>query len=98
MAQFDVHRSPHDGALLLDCQADLLGHFGTRFVIPLLPSEGKPKMDRLHPVFAISGEQHLLATPLASAVGVDDLGPKIASLADQRDEILNALDMLLAGY
>ena len=98
MAQFDVHQSPHGGTLLLDCQADLFDHFGTRFVIPLLPSEGKPKMDRLHPVFAISGEQHLLATQLASAVGLDDLGPKIASLADQRYEIMNAIDMLLTGY
>ncbi|WP_414711714.1 hypothetical protein [Sphingopyxis sp. UBA6734] len=35
---------------------------------------------------------------MASAVGIDDLGPKIASLADQRYEILNALDMLLTGY
>jgi toxin CcdB len=38
-----------------------------------------------------------MATQLASAVDVEDLGPKIGSLADQRYDILNALDVLLTG-
>jgi toxin CcdB len=98
MAQFDVYQSADGRTLLLDCQADLLDHLETRFVVPLLPSAGKPKMDRLHPVFEISGEHYLLAIPLASAVDRGELATKLVSLADHRYEILNGIDMLLSGY
>ncbi|NIJ39106.1 toxin CcdB [Sphingopyxis panaciterrae] len=96
MAQFDVHES-RLGELLLDCQSDLLSHFSTRFVIPLMSEQTARTLPRLHPVFSIDGTQHILATQLASAVDIEDLGPKIASLADQRSDILNALDVLLTG-
>jgi len=97
MAQFDVHESRFGDALLLDCQSDLLTHFGTRFVIPLMSEQTARTLPRLHPVFTIDGKQHILATQLASAVDIEDLGPRIASLADRRYEILNAIDVLLTG-
>jgi toxin CcdB len=97
MAQFDVHESRIGEELLLDCQNDLLGHFGTRFVVPLLSEQTARTLPRLHPIFTIDGRQHIMATQLASAVDVEDLGPKIGSLADQRYDILNALDVLLTG-
>jgi toxin CcdB len=97
MPQFDVHRS-HDGTdLLLDCQSDLLGHFDTRFVIPLLPTQTAQKLSRLHPVFEVEGQNHILATQLASAVDARELGARVASLADRRYDILNAVDMLVTG-
>jgi toxin CcdB len=98
VAQFDVYRSAGDGTLLVDCQSEMFDHFKTRFVIPLLPSRGKPALDRLHPIFEVQGEPHLLATPLASAVGLGDMGTKVASLTNERHTILNAIDMLLTGY
>ncbi|WP_332817208.1 CcdB family protein [Sphingopyxis sp.] len=97
MAQFDVHESRLGEELLLDCQSDLLDHFGTRFVVPLLSAQTARTLPRLHPLFIIDGEQHILATQLASAVDVEDLGRKVGSLADQRYDILNALDVLLTG-
>ena len=97
MAQFDVYESRLGDELLLNCQSDLLDHFATRFVIPLLPTETAPRLPRLHPIFTIDGEQHILATQLASAVAKDDLGRKVKSLADRRYDILNAIDTLLAG-
>ena len=98
MAQFDVHRSRDDGALLLDCQSDLLDHLETRLVIPLLPDRTACELPRLHPVFDIDGQSLILATQLASAVDLKDLGPRVASLSGRRYEILNALDVLLTGY
>jgi toxin CcdB len=97
MAQFDVHRGRLDNSLLLDCQSDLLDVIGTRFVIPLLPTGVAQQTNRLHPIVEISGERMLVSTHLASAVSCDELGPVVASLADQRYEILNALDMLITG-
>jgi len=97
VAQFDVYESRIGEELLLDCQSDLLDHFGTRFVIPLVSTETATTLPRLHPVFDVEGTQHILATHLASAVGIEDLGRKIGSLANQRYDILNALDVLLTG-
>ena len=36
MARFSAHRLS-DGSWVLDCQADLLDHLTTRFVVPLIP-------------------------------------------------------------
>nr|WP_260583930.1 CcdB family protein [Sphingopyxis sp. PET50] len=44
-----------------------------------------------------TAQQHVLATQLASAVDSKELGARVTSLADQRYDILNALDMLVTG-
>ena len=96
MARFDVHSHRGEG-YLLDCQANVLSHFGTRFVVPLLPLRDAPSASRLHPHFHIEGEAHIMLTQLASAVALRELGPKVASLADEDIAITSALDMLLTG-
>ncbi len=97
MAQFDVHRLS-SGALVLDCQAEGLSHFGTRVVAPLLP---KPKVPpptaRLHPIFRREGVDLVLATQLLATLPRRELGRPIASLAHERYTIVAALDMLIAG-
>lgn len=98
MARFDVHRRPSGTGLLLDCQADLLGHLNTRFVVPLLPERDAPRpATRLNPLFEIGGERFVMVTQFAAAVHVRELGPAVLSLAGRDSEILNALDMLLTG-
>ena len=97
MPQFDVYESRNGSELLLDCQSDLLGHFDTRFVVPLVPTQTAQKLSRLHPLFEIDGQRHIMATQLASAVDAKELGSRVASLADRRYDILNAMDMLLTG-
>lgn len=100
MARFDVYRNPLGDGYLLDCQADLLDHLATRFVIPLLPVESTPRpFARLTPLLSIEGEQFILAAQLSSAVPKSVLKtPVIASLADQDMAILGAIDMLISGY
>lgn len=98
MAQFDVHESRIGEELLLDCQSDLLDHFDTRLVIPLVPTHTAQTLPRLHPTFEIAGTPHIMATQLASAVGVEELGPTVASFANRRYDILNALDVLITGF
>lgn len=97
MPRFDVHAGPR-GELLLDCQADVLDHFDTRFVVPLLPADGAVRADRLHPIFTVDGRRVVMVTHLASAVPVRMLRRKVASLDGEQPAIMNALDMLITGY
>lgn len=97
MARFDVFAT--DGPdYLLDCQSDMLSHFKTRLVVPLLPAEGAEVATRLHPVFTIDGRNLIMVTQLASAVSVSELRRKVANLSDQHSVIMNAIDMLTTGY
>ena len=96
MAQFDVHRLG-DG-LVIDCQADLLSHIDTRFVVPLVTrAEAGTIARRLNPVFLIDGEERVMLTPAASAVRERELGAVVASLADRSFEITDAIDVLISG-
>jgi toxin CcdB len=97
VARFDVYAGSGPG-YLLDCQADQLSHFRTRFVVPLLPADGVPVSSRLHPIFMIDGVGYVMVTQLASAIATRDLGRKVTDLVDQHTTIMNALDMLTTGY
>ena len=99
MARFDVYRPRAGEVLLLDCQADLLSQFDTRFVVPLMPFGflANPFV-RLNPFFEIDGRGVVMVTQSAATVSVGAMGRRIVSLADRQEEIMNALDMLLTGY
>jgi toxin CcdB len=98
MARYDVYRAPDD-ALLLNVQSPLLDIVGSRVVIPLLPASSTPRsIARLHPVFDVDGEPHVLATHLISAVPDTPVAARVANLARHHDEIVAALDMLFQGY
>ncbi len=102
MSQCTVHENPgaSRGAapLLLDVQADLLSDLATRVVVPLIPLAdfGRP-VARLHPTFMVSGAAHVMATHLIAAIPRAALGAEIASLADQRDQVVAAIDVVLSG-
>ena len=96
VAQFDVHRLG-DG-FVVDCQADLLNHLKSRFVVPLLPEEQGPKpARRLNPVFEIGGANYVMATQFASAVHENELSEVVATLGARNTEISGAIDVLIAG-
>ena len=97
MAQFDLYRF-RDG-YLLDCQADILDRFDTRFVVPLLPHAPVPReFPRLMPIFDVAGEEFVMATQLASAVPMRELRQPAGTLAVHRYKIQAALDILVSGY
>jgi toxin CcdB len=82
----------------LDCQADSLRHFASRFVVPLLLAEPTLQADRLHPIFEVEGSRVVMVTHLASAVPLATLHHKIANFDEHHLTIIGALDMLLGGY
>lgn len=99
MARHDAHRADDFDGYLLDCQANLLDHMETRFVVPLLPETRVAKFAaRLNPVFEINGRRFVMATQGAATVQVRELGPVAVSLVDEHDKIVAALDMLITGY
>ncbi len=99
MARFDIYRLRDGGALVVDCQSDLIDYFDTRLVVPLVPPDTqKVPIARLMPSFSIDGEILVMATHLAAAVPKTVLGPAVTSLAAHDLEISAAFAMLLSGF
>ncbi len=99
MARFDVHRLRSGDGFVLDCQADLLAHLQSRFVVPLMPPEqGPQRAARLNPLFNVEGTELAMYTQYAGAMQKNELGPVVASLSDHDMEIVVAIDMLITGY
>ena len=99
MARFDVHRQEGKRDLLLNCQSDFLSHLSTRFVIPLIAvAANAPQANRLNPVFRIGNSDFVLATNAAATLQHKQMGGVIASLAEEQDAVMDAIDMLLQGF
>ena len=101
MARLDVYPLPGSGGrgYVLDVQADLLAHLGTRTVVPLLPVDTVPPPIRdLNPIFVINGATYVLLTQAIATVPGKELGMRVMSLAAEHDQITRALDMLLLGF
>ncbi len=99
VARFDYYPNSGGPGYLLDCQADLLSHFDTRFVVPLIPLDEAPvPAGRLNPVFDIGGVRHSMVTQFAATVPTRLLGPASGSLDTNDYAISNALDMLMTGF
>ena len=103
MAQFEVYRNTNPATsaeipFLLDIQSGLLEPLATRVVVPLLAHTVVPRPARhLNPVFEIQGERVVMSTAELAGVPRSVLGLKVASLEAHRDEIVRALDFLIAG-
>lgn len=101
MAQFDLFKNPRTGLypLLLDVQADVLGRLATRVVVPLTTVKryGARPMTRLNPVVAVRGVSYVLLFQELAAVPASALGERVGSLAEQRDELVRAVDLLFTG-
>jgi len=96
MAQFDVYRVT-GGAVVVDCQSDLLEDLPTRFVVPLRETD-RVMLKRLTPVFMIGGIEMTMMTPLARGIDVRDIEARVDTLIDHEYEIKAALDMLISGF
>lgn len=104
MAQFDVYTNPNPETkrsipYLLDVQTDLLNDLTTRIVVPLYSasSMGKPAK-HLNPQFSIKRSTVIMSTAELAGVAVKNLGDKVCSLKEQRNEIIAALDFLITGF
>jgi toxin CcdB len=91
---------PRSGAgYVVDVQSRLLDDLATRVVIPLIPHRSAPAipLKTLNPVFSIAGDAFVLMTQAMASVPLIQLRDPVGSLADQRDDIVRAIDALLSG-
>lgn len=98
MAQYDLHLA-RGGGYYVDVQSDLVGRLETTIVAPLMPRADAPVAgERLNPVLAIDGVDHVLVTQFIAAVPRAALGRPHGTVAHRADEITRALDTLLTGW
>ena len=97
MAQVDVHRLA-DGGLVVDRQHGRFSDIGTRFVVPLMPTDdAPPQNERLDPIVTVHGETVHFVAQLAQAIRTRELKGRVASIAEQRDDIVLAFDALIGA-
>lgn len=99
MARFDVFKNDSGSGYLLDVQSDLLSGLNTRVVVPLLPKSAAPSpAQRLNPIFEVEGQELMMATQFMAAIPGSELRVGVGNLAQQQDQISEALDMLFLGF
>ncbi len=97
MAQFDVWRTS-EGALVIDCQSNLLKHLNTRLVVPLLHADQFDAVARrLNPLFTIEETDYVMYTQFTATLPVSQLSEIVMNLDDDSLSIIGALDVLLTG-
>jgi toxin CcdB len=104
MAQFDVHRNPgrHRDSIpfVVIVQSTLYDDYRRRVVVPLVnkSSLGKVTNPRFNPTFRIKGQWVVLHPLEIVSVAKENLGELVASLKEEGDKIIAALDELLTRW
>ena len=100
MPQFDVHRNIEATKAaypyLVVLQSSLFRNRSRWVVVPMVPATPDlPGNDRLNPIFEVEGRRYALATLSILNMPKDRLGPVIATLADESDVIIAAVDWMV---
>lgn len=96
MAQFDLFRL-RNGRLVVDLQTDLIGIEASRIVAPLREAGRHAVFPGLNPGVEFDGKAWIVRVQELAAVPGAELGQPLASLADHRDALKRALDILIDG-
>jgi toxin CcdB len=102
MNQFDVIANPFPRSrgrqpLLVNLQSDMLARtLDTVIVAPLEPAHGT-FADRLNPAVNVEGESYVVIAQEVVTVRKSVLGKPCGSIANERDKIIAALDLLFTG-
>ena len=103
MTQFDVSPNPVLRArkaypYVVVLQADATRNGRDRVVAPAAPCAAFPVVaGRLTPVVTIEQNDFVLLVTSLTTLPANSLGMTVASLADRRDDILAAIDLLFVG-
>lgn len=101
MAQFDVYENKNEMTkdnfpYIIDIQNNILKSLSSRVVIPMRKSN--KTINILNPKFNINGTEVILSTQEISTIPIENLGDKVCSLKDEREEIINSIDFLITGF
>ena len=101
MAQFDVHRNRganHDAIpYVVIVQSAVFNEYKRRVVVPLVKKSylDKVTFPRFNPTFTIEGISVVLHPLELVSVSTDKLGQVVHSLAEEGQQIIDALDELI---
>ena len=104
MARFDVYAHPVAAMrkftpFLLDVQNDFIDGLDSRVVVPLRAAAlYRTRLRDLNPTFEIDNKTVVLDTAAMAAFPARELAKRVASLAQQQEEIVAAIDCLLGAY
>lgn len=93
MNQFDI--IDVQGTLGVVVESDLLSPTKTVVAIPLLTDYPAGRL--LNPTMKIKGTSHVLATRLIASIPKGQASPTGHSVAQHRDDIIRALDVMVSG-
>ena len=96
MAQFDVFRL-QNGQLVVDLQTDLIGIEASRIVAPLRAAGRYAAFPGLTPTVDMDGAEWIVRVQELAAGPGAELREPVGSLAEQRDALKRALDILIDG-
>lgn len=96
MAQFDLFRLKN-GQLVVDLQTDLIGIDASRIVAPLREAGRYAAFPGLTPTVEVEGVMWIVRVQELAAVPGAELREAVGSLADHRDALKRALDILIDG-
>jgi toxin CcdB len=104
MSQFTVYQNKNNATkkavpLLLDIQSNLLQDLQTTVVIPLYQAETNrdKALTKLTPLLKIAGAEYLAFTTHLAGISRRELGKAVATVEQYRQEIIAAIDFMLAG-
>jgi len=105
MAQYTVHenasaRTRKEIPFLVDVQSELLAILATRVVVPLYRPRavGAKAMTRLTPTVEFQGEDLVAMVPELAGIPTRELGKPVGDLLAVRNQLLQAIDLLLTGF
>ncbi len=96
MAQFDLYRLT-GGQLVVDLQTDLIGIDASRIVAPLRETGSYTAFPDLTPPVEFEGALWIVRVQELAAVPGVELRELVGTLADHRDVLKRALDILIDG-
>lgn len=96
MAQFDLYRL-NGGQLVVDLQTDLIGIEASRIAAPLREAGRYVAFPGLTPVVELDGTAWIVRVQELAAIPGSELRKQVGSLADHRDALKRALDILIDG-
>lgn len=96
MAQFDLYRLS-GGQFVVDLQTDLIGIEASRIVAPLREAGRYTAFPGLTPSVEVEGSAWIVRVQELAAVPGSELREVVGSLAEHRDALKRALDILIDG-
>jgi toxin CcdB len=101
MAQFDVFEGTFAGdprtPYVIALQSDLIDALALQVVAPLRHLEGATQLGRLTPTVTVLGQTLIFYPTEIVSLPRRLLGAPVANLAQDRDRIIAALDLLFTG-